>query len=109
MAKKNLHNLMSGIIGDNTGQGSNDVMEPQNNLEDASPKSNVSSTPRRGRPKKENDDTRTTLIISAELLRKIKYVSLMENSTLKDIVDDALSLYVSKWEQDNGKIRLPKK
>lgn len=100
---------MSGIIGENNSQNSNAELETKNTVEDTSPNSNVTSTPKRGRPKKDNDDTRTTLIISSELLRKIKYVSLMENSTLKDIVDDALSLYVSKWEKDNGQIRLPKK
>ena len=106
MAKKNLHNLMSGILDNNGGQDSNAELEPQYSVEDTS---SNSSTPKRGRPKKNNDDTRTTLIISNELLKKIKYVSLMENSTLKEIVDDALSLYVSTWEKDNGEIRLPKK
>ena len=104
MAKKNLHSLMSGIIGS----------EPNNEQTTAASipqPSNPSVQRGPGRPKKseDNDDTRATFIISAELLRKIKYISLMEDTLQKDVVGEALSLYVSKWEHDNGPIRLPKK
>lgn len=112
MAKKNLHSLMSGIIGDNNNQDINDSVEPQLSANDDSVGTTLSTTRKRGRPKKNTGEiktTATTLAIYPELLRKIKYISLVENSPLKDIVDDALSLYVSNWEKENGEIRLPKK
>ena len=105
MAKKNLHNLMSGIIGtDNKDNNST----PQANTSVESP-ATVKVGP--GRPKKSgiNDDTRSTFIVSSELLRKVKYISLMDDRLQKDIINDALSLYVSKWEEDNGKITMQKK
>lgn len=109
MAKKNLHTLMSGIIGsdnnDSTHSNTPDAEAPVDAI--AKP---VKAGP--GRPKKnpdENDDTRATFIVSAELIRKIKYISLMEDCLQKDIVNEALSLYVTKWEEENGKIKMHKK
>ena len=107
MAKKNLHNLMSGIIGDSGSTATDADIKVRN--EEMNPLESQVPKRRPGRPKKENDYTRTTIVISAELLRKLKYVSLMEDTTFTDLVNDAFSLYVSKWENDNGPIRLPKK
>ena len=109
MAKKNLHSLMSGIIGDKSAATEVTELKQDNSKKGKDIKDNTDSKPRPGRPKKNNDYTRTTLIISAELLRKLKYVSLMEDRTLTDLVQDAFSLYVSQWEKDNGPIRIPKK
>lgn len=117
MAKKNLHSLMSGIIGDNDPLPSNAHVEPsvapQHSPESVSSKTQPDSTTKRGpgRPKKNdgNDNTRATFIVSAELLRKIKYISLMDERLQSEVVGEALSLYVSKWENDNGKIKLPKR
>lgn len=102
---------MSGIIGDNSSSQSEPSAEPLKIAESASSKSQPepSSQRRPGRPKNGNDNTRTTFIISAELLRKIKYISLMDDRLQTDVVGEALSLYVSKWELDNGKIKLTKK
>lgn len=109
MAKKNLHNLMSGIIGDNGSTVENYDFKSDNRIVETIQKDTTAPKRKPGRPKKDNDYTRTTLIISADLLRKLKYVSLMEDITLTELVNEAFSLYVSKWEKDNGPIRLPKK
>lgn len=99
---------MSGIIG-----ADKETLSSQKFDSGSGGSSQQTSEPRKpGRPKKNetnNDDIRATFIISAELLRKIKYISLMEDLLQKDVVGTALSDYVSKWEQENGKIRMPKK
>ena len=70
-----------------------------------------------GRPKKGEaaknakklQEVRATFIVDADLLRKVKYISLVEGLLLKDIIAEALNAYVDKWETDNRKIKLPKK
>ena len=70
-----------------------------------------------GRPKKgeaaqnakKPQEARATFIVDADLLRKVKYISLVEGLLLKDIIAEALNTYVDKWETDNRKIKLPKK
>lgn len=69
-----------------------------------------------GRPKKgeatknskKPQEVRATFIVDADLLRKVKYISLVEGSLLKDVIAEALNTYVNKWEEVNRKIRLPK-
>ena len=70
-----------------------------------------------GRPKKGEaaknakklQEVRATFIVDADLLRKVKYISLVEGLLLKDIKAEALNAYVDKCETDNRKIKLPKK
>ena len=70
-----------------------------------------------GRPKKGEaaknakklQEVRATFLVDADLLRKVKYISLVEGLLLKDIIAEALNAYVDKWETDNRKIKLPKK
>ena len=69
-----------------------------------------------GRPKKgeaakiakKSQEVRATFIVDADLLRKVKYISLVEGLLLKDVIAEALNAYVNKWEEVNRKIRLPK-
>lgn len=108
MAKKNLHSLMSGIIGP-------EHSEPIEKIEVSSSVQSQGSSdeqPKRpGRPKSTgySDDVRATFIVSAEVLRKLKYIALMESRLQKDIVGDALDRYIQQWEAENCKIKLPKK
>lgn len=67
-----------------------------------------------GRPKKgtqpvKTNEVRATFIVDPEVVRKLKYISLVEDQLLKDVVDVALNAYVDQWESNNGKIRLPRK
>lgn len=68
-----------------------------------------------GRPKKDSIPTgalkegRATFIVDNDLIRKVKYISLADARLLKDVIGEALSEYVSKWESENETIKLPKK
>lgn len=65
-----------------------------------------------GRPKKYDEaerrerENRATFIVSRELVRKVKYISLMDSRLVKDVIADALSEYIAKWETANGIINL---
>ena len=67
-----------------------------------------------GRPRKDEsgskaNEVRATFIVDSELIRKVKYISLMECSLLKDVISEALTSFIEAWETENCKIRLPKK
>ena len=70
-----------------------------------------------GRPKKgetaknskKPQEIRATFIVDPDLLRKVKYISLVEGILLKDVISEALNSYVDAWEENNRKIKLPKK
>ena len=70
-----------------------------------------------GRPKKgetaksvkKAQETRATFIVDPDLVRKVKYISLVEGILLKDVISEALNNYVDAWEENNRKIKLPKK
>ena len=47
--------------------------------------------------------------MSREIVRKVKYISLMDSKLLKDVIAEALTSYIEKWEDENGKINLPNK
>lgn len=67
-----------------------------------------------GRPKKEArkpkeeglrfGDTRATFILKKTLVQKLKYISLMETRTMKDMLGDVLGAFVEEWERTNGTI-----
>ena len=69
-----------------------------------------------GRPKKgeaaksakKPQEIRATFIVDPDLVRKVKYISLVESILLKDVISEALNNYVDAWEEKNKKIRLPK-
>lgn len=69
-----------------------------------------------GRPKKgetaksakKPQEIRATFIVDSDLVRKVKYISLVEGILLKDVISEALNNYVDAWEEKNKKIRLPK-
>ena len=50
----------------------------------------------------------STFIVDPDLVRKVKYISLVEGILLKDVISEALNNYVDAWEEKNKKIRLPK-
>ena len=136
MAKKNLTLLMDGFIGEaqtssatqqQSIQGKSVAHNEVNHVKEtlsvetetteqmksrleAKRKENV------GRPKKgeaakiakKSQEVRATFIVDADLLRKVKYISLVEGLLLKDVIAEALNAYVNKWEEVNRKIRLPK-
>ncbi len=67
--------------------------------------------PKKGEPvksAKKPQEIRATFIVDPDLLRKVKYISLVESILLKDVISEALNNYVEVWEEKNKKIRLPK-
>ena len=89
-------------------------MEATNKMKsklEAKRKENV-GRPKKGDPAKsakKPQEIRATFIVDPDLLRKVKYISLVEGILLKDGISEALNNYVDKWETDNRKIRLPKR
>ena len=118
--KKSLERLVGGIIGEPQ------PMETRETLSNEAQESIVVSDERKealnrertknvGRPKKgvyspergtKEDETRATFIVNKKNLRKVKYISLMETRQIKDVIGEALSDYIEKWEQENGIINL---
>lgn len=67
--------------------------------------------PKKGEPAKsakKPQEIRATFIVDPDLVRKVKYISLVEGILLKDVISQALNNYVDVWEEKNKKIRLPK-
>ena len=65
-----------------------------------------------GRPKKSESakkpqEIRATFIVDPDLLRKVKYISLVEDILMKDVIFEALNNYVDAREAYNRKIKLP--
>ena len=61
-----------------------------------------------GKRAKKPQEIRATFIVDPDLVRKVKYISLVEGILLKDVISEALNNYVDIWEEKNKKIRLPK-
>lgn len=108
MAKKNLQSLMSGIIGNQ--QPEQPTASSESNKPSSTNDANEKQV-RPGRPRNPElaDKVRSTFVIPSELTKKVKYISLMDERLQQDIVADALSEYIAKWETENGKIKLTKK
>lgn len=111
MAKKNLTSLISGIMGENMESTIVETHAPevtsemQENLE-AKRRQNV-GRPKKSTTAKPTNETRATFIVDADVVRKLKYISLAEGKLLKEVVNTALTGYIDQWESENGQIRLP--
>lgn len=118
--KKSLERLVGGIIGEpqpvegNKGELPQDVEETLQVSDELKEALNRERTKNTGRPKKgyspergtKEDETRATFIVNKKNLRKVKYISLMETRQIKDVVGEALTAFIEKWEQENGVINL---
>ncbi|MBR4305491.1 MAG: hypothetical protein IKT78_01455 [Ruminiclostridium sp.] len=58
-----------------------------------------------GNPKPRED--RATFIVDRDVVRKLKYIALMDMKLYKNVINEALSGYIAQWEQNNGAINLP--
>ncbi len=136
MSKKNLSLLMNGFIGENKQLvNEQEVHMQESESTQGSQEGNITSSPSEaentqqlkakleakrkenvGGPKKgeatknakKTQEIRATFIVDPDLLRKVKYISLVEGTLLKDVINEALNNYVDTWEEKNKKIRLPK-
>jgi hypothetical protein len=119
MAKKDLASLMNGIIGEKSSAKvpgietenshvARDVTDEMIENMEQNCKRNI-GRPRKGETSSKSNEIRATFIVDSDLVRKVKYISLIKGKLLKDIINRALSDYVETWESANGKIHLPKK
>lgn len=114
MAKKNIASLVSGLMGEQPTSDNASIPTTVTNQEEKITEESAKSGRRRvGRPRKgetviPTNEIRATFIVDQDLIRKIKYISLVDDSLLKNVINDALSEYIGNWERENGEIRLPK-
>lgn len=47
---------------------------------------------------------RTSLYVSADILRGIKYIAFAESTSQTSIMDKALSEFIERWEKKNGPV-----
>lgn len=120
MAKKNLASLMNGIMGDSkpvVPEVSSDerqevpVSEVTDEMKDSleAKRRQKVGRPRKGESGSKTNEVRATFIVDPEVVRKLKYISLVESNLLKDVISEALTSFIESWESENGKIRLPNK
>lgn len=55
-------------------------------------------------PSEEDKPHKTTFIVDPALMKKVRYIALMDETEMTGIVKEALSDYVQKWEKKNGPI-----
>lgn len=107
MAKKNLASLMNGIMGnENIPQKENksDIGSEVKSFEEPQ---HASRGPGRPKAQKSWKETRATFVMDAEQMKKLKYISLVDDKMQKDILHEALESYIESWETSHGKIMLP--
>ena len=54
-------------------------------------------------------DIRKTYIVTSDLVDKIDGIAYNDRITVKEVVNEALTSHVNKWEKKNGAVLLPKK
>jgi hypothetical protein len=81
-----------------------------------------SNRPKRGRPRTnfrdiaksseegcKEEETRATFIVNEQSLEKIKAVAYWERQSIKDVIAEALRVYIQEYEQRTGPIKsIPK-
>ncbi len=75
-------------------------------LKTSSVKNDVIKSEKNRQVKKE---TKATFIILSDQLDKLRAISYMERKMIKNVLRDALSLYIDKYEKENSSVPLPKK
>ena len=59
--------------------------------------------------KQQIKETKATFVVRYDQLDKLKAISYMERKMIKNVLEEALSLYIQKYEKETGEIVLPKK
>lgn len=60
------------------------------------------------RKKYNTKETKSTFVIRCDQLDQLRAISYMERKMIKNVLEEALSLYIERYEKDNGNILLPK-
>lgn len=111
MAKKNLASLMDGILGDSNTNDETTAKAPQitesMNADLQTKRYEKVGRPRKNEEKVASKDIRATIIADSDVMRKIKYISVVDGILIKDVIGDALQKKIEDWETENGKIKFP--
>jgi len=67
------------------------------------------SAPKVQEAKQAQRETKATFVVRYDQLDKLKAISYMERKMIKNVLEEALSLYIQKYEREGGEILLPKK
>lgn len=59
--------------------------------------------------KEQIQETKATFVVRYDQLDKLKAISYMERKMIKNVLEEALALYIQKYEIETGEIVLPKK
>jgi len=68
-------------------------------------------TPKEEKKKTNKDsakETKSTFVIRCDQLDQLRAISYMERKMIKNVLEEALSLYIERYEKENGNILLPK-
>lgn len=68
--------------------------------ENVTPSSSVASV------NEKSTEIRATFIVSPDLIRKLKLIGMLENRKHKDVINEALSVFISKWESEHPTVDL---
>jgi hypothetical protein len=75
-----------------------------------------------GRPNREDKDNKTapstergtkpgemrkTYVITTDLVKKIEAISFWDSKSLKEVINEALTIYVRGWEKKHGPVKMP--
>ena len=70
------------------------------------PKDKTKRTPEKSSQEgTKNNETRATFIVNEEMLEKLKNIAYWDRQMIKEVIGEALSLYIDKWERKNGKVK----
>jgi len=68
-----------------------------------------SATSKAPKAEQKSRKTKATFVVRYDQLDKLKAISYMERKMIKSVLEEALSLYIEKYEKETGEIFLPKK
>jgi hypothetical protein len=55
-------------------------------------------------PAEGEENTKASFWIRTSLVKKLRYISVMDEVTQTEIIDQLLSKYIADWEKKNGEI-----
>lgn len=107
MSKKDLKIGVDALLGEARPTALEDTLSPEARVALAETREAIKRGP--GRPKKETvDDTffRTTIIAHRVNYEKIKVIAMKEGMSFKDVLNEAISAAVEKYEEKHGEVIL---
>lgn len=105
MAKKNLSTLMDGLMGDKQAASDEDPA-PYGMPHDEPVAKAGPGRPRKVQVANGSNEIRSTIIVDEQVMKRLKYVSLVEGKMIKTVLGEAFADFLAKWEAEHGKINI---